>query len=110
MALDEAGLIWLRSRVGTKNPDDDTLGEIYDRQVATAADDPLAATALEVLQTRLADLRARPDRMDISGEYSDSVSEQMKQLETLIADVIEVGSDATVGTVRIVTPAVQRWR
>lgn len=110
MALTEGDLIWLRRRVGSKAPDDDTLGEIFDRQTADAADDPLAATALEVLETRLADLRNRPDRMDISGEYSDSVSEQMKQLERVIEEVIDNGSTAVMGTVRVVQPATPRWR
>ena len=110
MALTEGDLIWLRRRVGSTSPDDDTLGEIFDRVSASESVDPLADTALEVLETRLADLRNRPDRMDISGEYSDSVSEQMKQLERVIEEVIENGSVAVMGTVRVVAPATPRWR
>lgn len=74
MALDQGQLIQIRRAIGDK-PDDAELQTIFNR---TGSVDELI---LEVLERRLANLKARPDSMNIPGEYSDSVSRQMEALQ-----------------------------
>lgn len=78
MALTEDQLITIRRAVGD-TPDDAALNVIYDR---TADVDELI---LEVLEIRLANLKAAPDSFSIPGEYSQSTRGQIEALEREIA-------------------------
>lgn len=102
MALTQDQIVSIRRKVGNA-PDDATLNEIYARNGESIDD-----LVLEVLETRLATLRATPDSFSVPGEYSQSTKEQMKQLEGLIASL--GGSTEEGGVVRIVDPAMARHR
>jgi hypothetical protein len=78
MTLSTDQLIKIRRAVGTK-PSDAELNAIYDR---TADVDELV---LEILETRLANLRAAPEQFSVPGEYSQSTKGQMDALESQIA-------------------------
>lgn len=98
MALTEDQLITIRRAVGDK-PDDAALNVIYDR---TADVDVLI---LEVLERRLANLKAVPDSFSVPGEYSQSTG---KQIDALQAEVSARGGSGH--TVRIVDPDPPRPR
>ena len=88
MALDDDQLAYLRRQVGS-TPDDDSLQDIYDRLDASGYDedeDHLDAVALEVLETRLADLLANPSVMEIEGVYSQSTAANIRALQEQIDD------------------------
>lgn len=95
MALTTDDLHWLRTKVGTTSPTDDDLNARY----ARLGDVP--AVAREVLEERYADLIAAPESFSVSGEYSQSTAEQMKQLRAAI-ESIPATADPAGGSARIV--------
>jgi len=100
MALTQDQIVTIRRSVGSK-PDDAALDVIYARNGGSVDD-----LILEVLETRLADLRAAPDSFSIPGEYSQSTRGQMDFLEKQIA---ALGGGAG-GVVTILDPAPQNPR
>lgn len=102
MALTEDQLIQIRRQVGAA-PDDAALNEIYDRV------GDLDVLVLEVLETRLAEMRRNPQSFAIPGKYSEARSaEQLKSLEAQVASL--GGSSGTTTVVEITTPETQAWR
>lgn len=92
MALTTDQLVHIRRSVGN-TPDDAELNSIYDRV------GDVDELILEVLETRLANLKAQPDSFSVPGEYSQSTSKQMEMLEGQIA-ALGGGS----GEVRFIPP------
>lgn len=79
MALSQDQIVTIRRAVGD-TPDDATLDAIYDRNGGSVDD-----LVLEVLERRLANLKAAPEQFSIPGEYSQSTKGQMDALEAAIA-------------------------
>lgn len=102
MALTEDQLVDIRRQIGN-DPDDAALNAIYDR---TADVDELV---LEVLETRLAEMRRNPSSFSVAGKYSESrTAEQLKSLEEQVASL--GGDSGTVSVLGISTPDTQAWR
>lgn len=96
--LTDEQLILLRRQVGG-SPSDDDLQEAFDRL------GDLAEVAREVLQIRLANLRAAPATFAVPGEYSQSTAENLRALEAQLAGLAQVGDLAAgAGQVRVVCP------
>lgn len=100
MALTEDQIVTIRRSVGD-TPDDAALNTIYARNGGSVDD-----LILEVLETRLANLKAAPDSYSIPGEYSQSTKGQMDALESQIA---ALGGGAS-STVTILDPVAQNPR
>lgn len=86
--LTEDDLAYLRRQVGGA-PTDDDLQDIYDR-VGT-----LDETALEVLETRLAEMTRNPAQFTVVGVYSQDVGDNIAALEQQVEslqDAISSGS------------------
>jgi hypothetical protein len=96
VALTQDQVITIRRAVGD-TPDDAALEAIYARNGGSVGD-----LVLEVLERRLANLRAAPDSFSIPGEYSQSTKGQMDALEKQIA---ALGGGGALGVVSIVSPA-----
>lgn len=96
MALSPEDLIWVRNQIGdTTPPTDADLNARYD----ILAD--RSVVVREVLDRRLANLLATPSSFSVSGEYSQSVTDNIKATEAKIAAL--GGSTGTLG-MRIVEP------
>jgi Asp-tRNA(Asn)/Glu-tRNA(Gln) amidotransferase A subunit family amidase len=76
----------LRSIVGDE-PDDNTLSEAFDRL------ESVAAVALEVQRTKLANLRAQPAGLTIDGDRTENWRDNIASLERQVA---ELGRDVSI--------------
>lgn len=103
-ALTEGQLVTLRRQVGS-SPTDGELQLIFDRVGS------LTETAREVLEIRLANLRAEPTSFTVPGEYSQDTSGQIKALDAQLAKLGDldntdpVDDAAAEPTVRVVRAA-----
>lgn len=82
MALDAATLNGVRRWVGS-SPDDTTIEATY----AIAGLGTIEATALSILQTRLADLEGNPAEFEVVGDYRQATSKNIDALRARIADL-----------------------
>lgn len=98
MALSADQLVTIRRAVGTA-PDDAELNTIYART------GDVAELILEVLETRLADMKRQPASFSIPGEYSQSTGDNIRALEKAVASLGGGGA-----VVRIIDPEPPRHR
>lgn len=100
MALTSGQIVTIRRAVGD-TPDDAALGAIFARNGGSVDD-----LILEVLEIRLANLKAAPDSFSVPGEYSQSTGKQIDALERELAARGGGGN----GVVSILDPACQNPR
>lgn len=77
-ALTEAQLVTVRRQVGNK-PTDAVVQATYDRTGT------LTETVREILEIRVANLRAAPTSFSVPGEYSQDTAGQIKAIDALLA-------------------------
>ena len=95
MALDADILAEIRSHVGS-TPDDTDLEARYTRHGT------VAATALEVIRGRLADILARPEQLRVEGDYSESWAANIKALQAKEQELVGlVVADGGAGGVQV---------
>lgn len=98
MPLTTDDLAWVRGKVGS-DPSDADLHARYDRLGSKQA------VAREVWSERLADLSARPAKIDVDGELAQDTSENMRSIHRILADPdLYEPDDLAPGEVRIVRP------
>ncbi len=96
MALTAGQIIAIRREIGSE-PDDATLNAAYDR-LGT-----LGLVALEILETRYADLVSSPAQFTVFGEYGQNTGQNLidlrGQLERLRSGIPDAGGILTSGVV-----------
>lgn len=102
MAISEADLIWIRTKVGD-TPSDDDVEEIWDRTLDRAV------TAREILERRRANFAAGPAQFSVPGEYSQSVDANLRELDRLLGDP-ELATESSGSLVNIIGPPARRPR
>lgn len=84
MAVPEADLIWIRTKIGDK-PVDADVEVVYNRNQYDKR-----ATAAEILERRRANLLANPASFSISGKYSQDTRTNIEELKDALGDVAGV--------------------
>lgn len=94
-----AELAAIRSHVGTQVPPSDTHLAVLLARLGT-----VEAVALDVVRSRLADLRARPAKFTAQGDYSEDWTGNLTSLadqETVLAAAVAAGTTAGGGVVTV---------
>lgn len=104
MAVPVNTLAWIRSKVGD-TPDDATIDAVYTRLLSDQV-----ATAREILDKRLANYLASPASFSVSGEYSQSVGDNIRALQEALNSDAELETGTSGGLVGIVPPPARPYR
>lgn len=96
--LTDDQLVYLHDHLGA-DADETDAQDRYDRL------GDLDAVIVEMLKRRISDLSNTPAQFSVSGEYSQNTSENLKALQTKLADF-----KGGLSTVRIVKPAARPCR
>ena len=87
-ALTVDQLVTVRRRVG-RQPVDAEIQTIYDRTGS------LTETVREILEIRVADLRANPTSFTVPGEYSQDTAGQIKAIDAALLSLGDLDNEAT---------------